>query len=100
MSTFGKCVSHNIEAPDIDENILNHVSHFTSLMTDSVTAQISSRILRPNDSKTRYLATKRQSEQSALQQLINVLTPLLLAFALALKITKVTAEYLAFKQKE
>jgi len=90
----------NVQAPDIDKNILNHVSHLSLLMTDTVTAQITLRIHHYNDSKERYLAINKQTQLSTLQRLINVLTPLLLAFALALKMTKVTAEYLAYNQNK
>jgi len=90
----------NVQAPDIDKNILNHVSHLSLLMTDTVTAQITLRIRHYNDSKESYLAINKQTQLSTLQRLINVLTPLLLAFALALKMTKVTAEYLAYNQNK
>lgn len=89
----------NIAVPDIDHNILNHVSHLSLIMTDMAIAEISLRINKYSDNKVSYLTTKLQTQQSTLQRLINLLTPLLLAFALALKMTKVTAEYLAYKHK-
>lgn len=89
----------DFEAPNIDHNILHHLTPLSSLMTEAVITQISLRINHYSDSKAHYLATKLQTQQSALQRLINLLTPLLLAFALALKMTKVTAEYLAYSKK-
>lgn len=93
-------LTDNEVVPAIDQHLIKRINHLTALNNQGVIKHITARITQYTAAKLRYQTTQQRTMQSALQHLLNLLTPLLLAFALALKMTKVTAEHLALKRKE
>lgn len=86
--------------PDLNKNLLNHLPGLSPWLNNSSLTVITDRIEKYTQKRNQYLNIKQQIKRSLFQKLINALTPLLLAFALALKMTKVTAEYIALKKKK
>ncbi len=85
--------------PEFDKSLLNSLSNLSPWLSSTSMGIINDRVDGYALQRDQFLVLKQQVKRSHFQKLINLLTPLLLAFALALKMTKVTAEHLALRRK-
>ena len=85
--------------PEFDKSLLNSLSSLSPWLSNTSMGIINDRVDGYALQRDQFLMLKQQIKRSHFQKLINSLTPLLLAFALALKMTKVTAEHLALRRK-
>lgn len=105
-TTFTKIITdielltlENDLTPELDNNLLNSLPSLSPWLNNTSVDVVTNRIDEYVLQRKELLVLKQQIKRSLFQTLINILTPLLLAFALALKMTKVTAEHMALKRK-
>jgi len=105
-TTFTKIITdielltlENDIAPALNKNLLKPLSSLSPWLNDTSVNLVNNLINEYTLQRDQLLILEQQVKRSLFQKLINALTPLLLAFALALKMTKVTAEHLALKRK-
>jgi len=105
-NTFTKIITdidllslENDLAPALDSNLLKPLSNLSPWLNDISVSLVNKLIEDYTQQRNELLVLEQQIKRSFFQKLVNLLTPLLLAFALALKMTKVTAEHLALKRK-
>lgn len=90
---------------DLDESggiplaILAPLDKVELILNEQALSAVKQRIASYNNARDNYLLTVVDAQRSWFRLLFSALTPLLLACALALKLTKVTAEYRAYSKE-
>jgi len=80
-------------APEITPSLADGLKEFTDLIPQKERAILKNRIRRYQDRRQTFLTNLAERDQTYIQRILLILAPLMLAMAIAIRITKVTAEF-------
>jgi len=86
-------IASSQDHPEIPVSFLLELNSINELVSPSVYQVIYARLNKYSTARMKYLAFIASARRSYARQIIVALTPLLFIFGLAIKLTKVTAEY-------
>ncbi len=83
----------SVDFPDLPPSLTEGLDHYSTIIPPLEQAILKHRIAKYTEKRIMNMENIKDSKKSTLQMIILIIAPMMLAFALAIRFTKVTAEF-------